>query len=194
LSSAISKNPQILASMQDIKAQKQLYAQIKSKYVPSVDVELSEVWSKNAHGTEVVDKTRSAMVVVKQNLFNGFADKNQRVKELKKVKLLNEKLTQTKRDLIEKLSISYNNFLSLNEEKRYLNSYIDASKKTMDDYNNEYDLGRRSLLDILSINQEYNTALNSAVKAKYDSINAYYEILTYEGSLLEKMDLKVNFK
>jgi adhesin transport system outer membrane protein len=161
----------------------------QSYFLPTVDVELSEVWSKNAHGDEVVDKVRSAMLVVKQNLFNGFLDTNQRVQELKKASKLNKKLDSVKRNLKEKLTISYNNFESLAQEKTHLQQYVDASSKTLKDYTSEYDLGRRSLLDMLSIHQEYNTALTTNATAKYDMTQAYYQILAYEGTLLDKLGL-----
>ena len=50
-------------------------------------------------------------------------------------------------------------------------------------------LGRRSIIDLLNIELEYNGAKNRKVTAEYDNLVAYYQILSHTGKMLEAMNV-----
>jgi len=52
-------------------------------------------------------------------------------------------------------------------------------------------LGRRSIIDLLNIELEYNNARNRKVNASYDNLTAYYQILSHTGKMLEEMNVIV---
>ena len=59
------------------------------------------------------------------------------------------------------------------------------------DYQKENELGRRSIIDLLNIELEYNAARNRKVTADYDNILSYYQILSYTGKMLEEMNVVI---
>jgi adhesin transport system outer membrane protein len=73
----------------------------------------------------------------------------------------------------------------------YIDKNIEASARTVSDYQQEHELGRRSIIDLLNIELEYNNARNRKANTKYDNLTAYYQILSYTGKMLEEMNVVI---
>lgn len=73
----------------------------------------------------------------------------------------------------------------------HIDKNIEASAQTVADYQEENELGRRSIVDLLNIELEHNAAKNRKVTAEYDRLAAYYQMLTHSGSLLENMNIAI---
>ena len=65
-----------------------------------------------------------------------------------------------------------------------LKRYRDFSNETLELYKEEYDLGRRTLLDLLSAQNDLINAKSQIVRANYDSLFAKFRILDSMGLLV----------
>ena len=181
---ALKHNPSILISNYNIKLSQASYKTKKSIYYPSIDLEISQTFSKNLSATEGKTDALKAMLYLKYNLFNGYSDKLNFQKAITDIQKEFANNISLKRDLVEKISLAWVSLEKLQEQLIHLKRYEEFSIKTLELYTREYDLGRRSLLDLLS-------AQNDLIGAKSQIINANYNILIAKYKILDALGILV---
>lgn len=200
---ALQNNPTVLVSQADIKVAEAALKRAKAPFYPRLDIRAESYWDKNAHGISTdlgnpnpssheEDSGYNALLFVKFNLFNGFADSA--VVESSRHKLLNKNstLSDAKRYIQAYTEIAWQTLESTKKQLLHLENTIKSSGETVSDYQKEHELGRRSIIDLLNIELEYNSAKNRKVTAEYDQLIAYYQILAYTGKILEESGAKID--
>lgn len=182
---AITNNPSIIVSEHNIKQLQASYSESKYAYYPQVDIEVSQNINKNLSGIEGKDDRFRAIAYIKYNLFNGFADKELIQKNINEISKESEIRNSLKRDVTEQLSLAWAANEKLAEQLEYLNKYKEYAEQTLTLYKKEYDLGRRSLLDLLS-------AQNDFIQAKAQIINSTNAILFAKYRILDSMGVLVS--
>ena len=184
---AIKHNPSILISNYNIKLSKAVYGEKKSAYYPSLDLEVSQTYSKNLSASEGKTDAFKAMLYLKYNLFNGSSKDANMQKSISDLQKEYANRNNLKRTLIEKLSLAWVAYKKLQEQLKHLKRYEEFSNKTLELYSREYDLGRRSLLDLLSAQNDLIGANTQIINAKYNILFAKYRILDAMGILVLKV-------
>ncbi|MEA1918125.1 MAG: TolC family outer membrane protein [Campylobacterota bacterium] len=177
---AIKNNPSLLVSNFDIKFAQEALKQSRSAYMPTVDLEVTQDFNKNSGGYVGDDNKFRAMAVMNYNLFNGFSDQ---ATVQKRVSLVNEEVqlkNKLRRDTIEELNLGWEKHEMKKDQLAHLRKYKEFSLKTLTLYSKEYDLGRRTLLDLLS-------SQNDFVSSKAQIINAETDILIAKMRVLDSM-------
>jgi len=199
---SMKNNPTIKVSQDDVKAARAALSRSNSAYYPTADIVAKAYWNKEAHGVSTAsdnpvisnydeDSGYNALLVFNYNIFNGLADSAK--KEVNQHKLLQKSstLADSKRYIKAYTQIAFQTYQSTKEQLAHIDNNIKASAETVADYQKENELGRRSIIDLLNIELEYNAARNRKVTAKYDNLLAYYQILSYTGKMLEEMNVIV---
>ncbi len=197
---ALENNPTLKITKNDIAAAKATVGRANAAYYPTADIVLKGYTNENVHGVgynsqkdtydeENQDSGYNGMLVINYNIFNGFADSAK--KQANQHILLKEKSTLADAELFVKANtkIAWTTYEMTNQQLVYIDKNIQASAKTVSDYQEEHELGRRSMIDLLNIELEYNNARNRKINAKYDNLTAYYQILSYTGKMLEEMNV-----
>ncbi|MCF6340146.1 MAG: TolC family outer membrane protein [Sulfurimonas sp.] len=199
---AIKNNPTIHVSQNEIGAADAALKRSEAPFYPTANIVLESSWDRQANGVStnadspnqsLFDKNdaRSALLVLNYNIFNGLADKAN--KEASRYRLLNKNstLADAKRFVKANTQIAWQTFNSTKQQLVHIDNNIESTSQTVSDYLKENELGRRSIVDLLNIELEYNNARNSKVTAEYDNIAAYYQLLSYTGKILEEMNIIV---
>jgi len=195
---AFENNPTIHVSQANIAAAKAIYEKSKATYYPKADIQAQAYWNEDLNGirttaTQPYDEENGYNVLLKlsYNIFNGLSDKA--VVESNKYKMLEKlsSLEDSKRYIEAFTKIAWQTYTSTKDQIVYVQRNIDASKQTVADYQEEHDLGRRSIIDLLNIELEYNAARNRMVTTQYNHYLAYYQLLSYTGKLLEEMGVDI---
>lgn len=181
---ALQNNPSILVSEYNIKQTKAAHGESKSAYYPQIDMEISQNMNKNLSGVEGKDDKFKAMAYLKYNLFNGFADKELIQKNLTEISRESENKNTLKRGVTEQLSLAWVANEKLSEQLEHLNKYKDYASQTLTLYKKEYDLGRRSLLDLLSAQNDFIQAKAQIINSQNALAFAKYRILDSMGTLV----------
>lgn len=182
---AIQNNPSLLVSDYNIKQLQAAHSESKSAYYPQIDIEVSQNMNKNLSGIEGEDDRFRAMAYLKYNLFNGFADKELIQKNLTEISKESETKNSLKRALTEQISLAWAANDKLSEQLEHLNKYKDYASQTLTLYKKEYDLGRRSLLDLLS-------AQNDFIQSKAQIINSQNALTFAKYRVLDSMGILVS--
>lgn len=197
---AMQNNPKIQVSQADIEVATAALKRSNAPFYPKVDIKTEAYWNKNVHGIAIdapvpstveEDSGYNALLVLNYNIFNGFADKAN--KEASQHRLLNKNstLADARRYIKAYTEIAWQTFESTKQQLVHLDNTIKSSGETVADYEKEHELGRRSIIDLLNIELEYNSAKNRKTTAEYDRLIAYYQILAHTGKILEEMNITV---
>lgn len=181
---ATKNNPSLLVSKYNIELARATYEEKKSPFYPSVDLELSQSYNKNLSGIEGKYENLRAMAYLRYNLFNGFADSAGMQKSVSTINQEMEIRNRLQREVIERLNLSWTSHEKLGEQLKYLNEYKKFSLQTLTLYSKEYDLGRRSLLDLLSAQNDFIGAKAQIITSEYSLLFAKYRVLDAMGTLV----------
>ncbi|ERL53029.1 TolC family outer membrane protein [Halomonas huangheensis] len=93
-------------------------------------------------------------------------------------------------DIRQTTSIAYNDTRRLRDQLSYLNEHQLTTDRVRRAYKQQFDIGQRSLLDLLDIENEYFEASRAYANAQYDVALADARTLAAMGDLLEVLDVR----
>lgn len=192
LSQSLQMNPSLLVSRYEIEAAKSAMRLERHGYMPKLDAALNAKTSENASGLGGTNNSTSALMTLSWNLYNGGSDSARMERAVSEIENAVEKLHLLQREVMEGMGLSFNAYISLNRQKEFLMIYEESNAQKKGYYQEEFDLGRRSLIDLLDAEDEYNTARRKVVQNRYDRLYAQYRILDAKGSLLKHFGLNVS--
>ncbi len=181
------ESPAFNAAVENVRAAEAAVAVRKAAFHPRVDLQARQVFSE---GMDALDGRRDetvAEVVLRYNIFAGGSDqaaKRQYMQRLDMAKSLREKAC---RDLRQTLAIAFNDMQKLKEQLMYLNEHQISIGKARIAYKDQFDIGQRTLLDLLDTENEYFEARRAYVNASYDYALAHGRTLAGMGRLLKAL-------
>jgi len=184
---AIKNNPSLLVSRYNIKGSQALYKQKIKEFYPTLDLEITQNYNDTDtpnNGFNQPDDRLSARVVLNYNLFRGGADSAEVQKNISKINQEIEIKRDLKRQVVEGLDLSWSAYKMIGLQLKDLREYSVFSEKTLELYKEEYDLGRRSLLDLLSAQNDVINSRSQIITAEYEQLFAKYRILDAMGLLV----------
>ena len=184
---AMKNNPSILIAANNVKIAQAKYKENKSIFYPSVDIEISQNMNKNISGIQGNDDRLRAMAYLKYNLFNGFSDKANIQKSISQIHQEIESKNNIRRQILEGLNLSWAANEKLGDQLGHLIEYKKFALKTLTLYAKEYDLGRRSLLDLLSAQNDFIGAKQQIINTEYSMLFAKYRVLDAMGILVQTL-------
>jgi len=183
---AINHNPSLIVSRYNIKGAQSLWKQNKNGFYPKIDLEVSQFFNdqnKAFTGFDVPDDRFRARLVLNYNIFRGGSDSATAQKNISKINQEIEIKRDLKRQVIEGLDLSWNSYTMTALQLKDLREYKSFSEKTLELYKSEYDLGRRSLLDLLTAQNDVINSRSQIITAEYAYLSAKYRILDALGLL-----------
>lgn len=188
---AISLSPAVSAAVENIRAaQMDLNARNASAFVPRVELRARQDFDRNLLGVIGNREDRAVEVVMNYNLFKGGADnavKRQLTENVEAAKDLRDKAC---RDVRQTVAIAFNDTRRITEQLGYLNTHQLAAEKARDAYRQQFDIGQRTLLDLLDTENELFQARRAYVNAQYDLNIAYARAQSAMGKLLAVLKLR----
>jgi adhesin transport system outer membrane protein len=190
---ALISHPILLSANADIASAKAQRAIANKNYYPNINLDLEKTFDRNLSGVEGKNEFSQAMIRLKYNLYNGGKDNNNSKRTISEHHRSIEIRNNSRRQVIENLRFAWNAIRYINEQIRYQNQHIKLSYKTLTGYRKQFNLGRRSLLDLLNTKNENTTAIRTMINSKADLITAKYRVLSATGSLIDKLGIKYSF-
>jgi len=183
MNQGLANSPTINAAYENVRSAKAQIESRKAAYYPRVDFRLRESWGHNLGGFPGSGGERSAELLLNYNLFRGGFDKareKQAVEAQYQARDLQEKAC---RDVRQTLTIAYNDVNKLNEQLKYLDQHRLSTDKSREAYRQQFDIGQRTLLDLLDTQNEYFEASRAFINARYDEVIAQARTLSAMGKL-----------
>ncbi len=183
ITQAVDNHPEIQAAMIDMEAAREEIRREKGDYFPEVKLELQANKNRNVSGAYGPDEDARLMLMMDYDLFNGFSTNARvessawRLEEARAIRI------RTEREVKEGTELAWNAYSMLEQQIRLLQQNVDAAKIAELGYIQQFNVGRRSLLDVLDAKVEVFLARQNYVRSKYDRSFAAYRLLNAMGVL-----------
>ena len=180
-------SPTLNAAVENVRAYKTAIESAKAAYFPRVDLRAYASNDNNTGGISGDTRVNGIELVLNYNLFRGGADKareRQAVNQREQARDLQEKAC---RDVRQTLSIAYSDVRSLDEQLRYMDAHRLATEKSREAYRQQFDIGQRTLLDLLDSQNEYFEATRAYINARYNQATAQARTLAGMGQLVSTL-------
>ena len=181
---ALAYSPTIIAGQYNIKGAQALHSESKSAFYPEIGIELSQNYNENYNEYIGTDDRSQGLIVLSYNLYNGGADEAKSVKTLNR---LNQEVSITndlKREVILNVKLAWSSYKLALDQIPFLEQYKSQSQKTLTLYSSEYQLGKRSLLDLISAENDLKRANDELIYAKYGLLQSQYTIMQSMGLIM----------
>jgi adhesin transport system outer membrane protein len=186
---AFRKSPSLLASIENIRATNSGLSARKSAYQPRVDFKARTERGNNIDNTTGRTTNSSAEFVLSWNLFNGGSDKARIQQTADQLNLAKDGRDKTCRDIRQTLAIAFNDTLKLTDQLNYLDQHQLSIEKARDAYRQQFDIGQRSLLDLLDTENELFQAKRAFANAEIDLSLAYARTHASIGTLNSSLEI-----
>jgi outer membrane protein, adhesin transport system len=170
---AVRRSPAISASVETLRAARSLASAREGAYQPQVQARLRSGGGKNFDGVPDQKRDSSAEIVLNWNLFSGGADRARVRQQANVVNQAADLRDKTCRDTRQTVAIAYNDTRKLVDQLVLLDRNTLAITKARDAYRQQFEIGQRSLLDLLNAENELYTAQRAYANAEYDLHIAY---------------------
>lgn len=190
LDTLLRNNPALLAASENIEASQYEIDARRAAYSPKLDFRARTDQTRNYLGDTGQRDYNVAELVVSWNLFNGGSDRAREKQTIEKKNLAFDMREKACRDTRQTLLIAYNDVLRLKEQSAHHARQVSMLEKTRDAYRDQFNVGQRTLLDLLDTENELLSARRSAVNADSDLTLAYLRTYAGMGTLLQYLGLQ----
>ncbi len=180
---ALDSHPEIKAAIADMSAAKQELQREKADFYPEVNVELHANRSDDIGGFEGKDSDARVMLTVSYDLYSGGETTARseaaswRKEQARAIRL------RTEQQVTEGTRLSWNAWDLQRQQIDYLQQNVDAAKLAEQGYIEQFQLGRRSLLDVLDAKVEVFLARKNYIETHFSQRLASYRLLNATGRL-----------
>lgn len=187
---AVDGHPTLKSAMADLEARNKQYEVARSPFMPVVDIEVDQNWDEDIDEIEGRQESTVAMVRLRYNLFNGMKDNGRKAETLQQIEEAREIKNNTQRQVVESIRLSWMSYQSVLDRIKYLEEHAQATAATATAFSKQFDLGKRTLLDVLDTEAEAIDARRDLIGATYDGLYSRYRILNGMGALVHSLGLK----
>ena len=199
---AYVSSPSFNAKIENVRASMANRDMARSNYHPKLNLHAATGVNRNVDNEEYYDnngkrtgglrgnRRESAVeLLLNFNIFRGGSDAarvRQAGEEIEQARDLREKAC---RDLRQTLAIAYQDIHSLNEQLGYRERHFLMTGKARDAFRQQFDIGQRTLLDLLDTENEYFVSQRAFANARYDQLVAQARTLAGIGQLLHTLGI-----
>lgn len=186
---AVENYPILKSAQADLQAREAQYVVAKSNYYPKLDLAVDQKWEEDVD-IPGYEEELSATAIVRFNIFNGFSDKARIMETCYLIKEAREIKKNTERQIIESIRLSWVAYQATQNRITFLQNYVKSTGATAEAFSKQWNIGRRTMFDVLDIEAELVNAKIDLVNAQYDKIYAQYRILSGIGQLVHTLGLQ----
>lgn len=187
---AVLHNPAYLGALANIRSAAAEVNVRRGAFSPTLDLQASKAPTDSYDGYNGRTNISSTAIIFNMNLFRGGADRARLGSAAEKLNTTRDLRDKVCRDMRQTLSIANNNILKLKEQMNSLRQHELSTEKARDAYRKQFDIGQRTLLDVLDSENELFDAQRAYINAQSDYKVAEATVLGNSGRLLETLRLK----
>ncbi len=184
-----AQNPTVKAREADIEAAQGLVEQADARFDPTVSVEVSGDKNRNVGGFPGRDNEARALLVLRWNLYAGGSDIANRQSAYAQVAQAKTDRLQALRDAEQNLRQSQSAYNAAMQRIPALQSSLAHTQQVRAAYDQQYQIGQRTLLDLLDAQNEVFQAQTRLATAQGQAAFNAYRILAVEGMLLSSLNV-----
>jgi adhesin transport system outer membrane protein len=180
---AIANHPILKSANADIDSAFAQHDTARAAYMPRLDFEASASHNVDLDGIKGKNEDASAMLRLRYNLFNGGRDLARRKETAQLINQAKDIRDNTYRQVVESMRLSYVAHETVKSQLEFFKGHMQSSINTNIAYQKQFNIGQRTLLDLLDSANEMFVAKSAYAEAKYDDLFSHFRILASKGTL-----------
>ncbi len=188
---ALNSNPTLGAANAEVSAAEASVRGAKAPYFPRLNLEASANRNRNIAGITGDFNSEALMLVLRWNLFRGGGDMAQERALAERRFAAVDTAANTRRDVEEKVALALHAKATSEERLESLEDHVKYSAEALESYQQQLELGRRTLLDVLNAESELFTARSNLAVGRYDDLINQYAIEAAKGLLVKSLGISL---
>jgi len=165
------------------------YEGTKSVFYPQIDLQLNGRSGHDMNGVEGRDTSASALAVLNWNLYRGGGDTARVREHISREAQAKESRAQAARGIEVDVRQTWARMVSAGERARQFAEQANANAEVVKAYKDQFDLNRRTLLDVLDAQNEWFVSRSNAINSEFLEMFAVYRLLALKGELMKSLAL-----
>lgn len=179
----------VKAAETDVKTTDSEIALAGGAFLPTVNVEADAGYNNDANGRETYGKDARVMLRGRWNLFRGGIDRASRQEAVFRMHQAREDRARAVNEQVEQARRSWYSYQASARRVEQLRSAVEDLKGTRAAYQQQFEIGQRTLLDLLDSENELFTARGQLISADINQQVSGYRLLATTGTLLTTMQV-----
>lgn len=184
LAVTISNNPTLKAAQGDTDAARYAFRSTKGSFFPQISLEARATEGNNADNFYGHYNQQSVQAVATWDIFRGGQDSWKRKEAAERYTEATMSQAKLQRNTFESVNKAWNARTITGKRITQLRRQIASDRKVITAYSKEYDLGQRSLIDLLNAENQLFNAQVSLASARGVAVYGDYQLLAMMGELL----------
>jgi adhesin transport system outer membrane protein len=186
---ASSYSPTVKIAASDVDAAAAELRGTRANYMPQFNAELNGFAGEDLDGERGSNVSANALLVMHYNLYRGGADLAREREAFHRTNEARFALERARQNAEQQARVSYNALETARARTVALRSRAEAQRRTRDAYASQFEIGQRSLLDVLDAENELFVARVALITAEYVQRFAVYRVLAVTGRLLQTLEV-----
>ncbi len=188
----LDNNPKIAVFKAEIEVAERTVGVLESTMYPEIDVYYAHRNTDDLDGSDSWVQDDKAMLRANWNLFNGLSDYNDVRTATARVREAQSNLQDTTDDLIRQVASAWAEYeSSIGQIEKYQEA-LQYSLESLDMYLMQFNVGQRSLLDVLDATNEVFSNKVQLETATSNRNFTLYKFLALEGQLMKTLEVASN--
>jgi len=186
---SLRANPEFLAKQALIQAARAGVDAAKGNFSPTLELRAATGRDRPQYDQSRRVQSSNVQLIASYNLYRGGADSARLRQTSEQMYAARDVRDYTCRNIQQELSIAWNNSARLREQIPYLREHLIATQKVRDGYQQQFQIGQRSLMDLLDTESELFEAKRALANAEFDHLESQYRWLSLSNRLLTTLEL-----
>ncbi len=186
---ALDNHPVIKSAKADLKARENQHKVSQRLLSPKVDLSGDYNWDRNVAPFDGRREHYALAATVSMNFFSGGRDYGRIQETSTLVREAQEILHNAQRQTTQSIHLSWEANRAARERVQHLQQYARSAQDTAETFAVQWNIGRRTMFDLLDTQAEAINARSDLVAAQYDLIYSEYRILNSLGRLVSSLEL-----
>ena len=189
LEKAKKSNPKLAAYLQDIRASRAERELADSAFSPALNLEAGPNYTNLGGTSDRWVYSFDVMGVVRWNIFNSGADVAERRAASARMRQSRQVMYNFIDDLKLDVDSTWVNYLAAQEQYNHYFKAIEYNKYTRTAYTEQFQIGKRSILDVLDTESELYNSATQAETARGNILVGAYRLSALTGNMLPEMSI-----
>lgn len=181
---AEKSNPKLAAYLQDIRAAQGEKELAESAFYPTINAEVGPTYTDRGGSYDRWVYNFDAVGTLRWNVFNSGADVAERKAAMARVRQARQTMYDFADDLRLDVESTWTNYLSAQDQYKHYTEAINYNQFTRTAFIEQFQMGMRSLLDVLDAENELYSSSTQAATARGNILVGAYRLCALTGDLL----------
>lgn len=186
----LQNSPSLNAAVENALSYQTAVATRNSAYLPRLDVRLYQKVDHDGAGVTGRSDDKGVELTLNYNLYRGGADKARERQALSQHAQALDLQLKVCRDVRQTLSIAYSDVHSLASQQTFQDMHRLSTEKSLNAYRQQFEIGQRTLLDVLDSQNEFFEATRAYINSRYNQAVAQARTLAGMGQLVNALGVR----